>query len=89
MPDQPTPWCECKAVGSETCVMNQNYKHVKEYVEGIDETLNGEGGLMTNHIPHLQGDVRDIKGDMRWLKWLIGGVLLSIVGAAIGIIVSG
>ena len=84
----PVPRCECEATGSERCPMDQNYRYVKDVVEAVDETLSGEHGLMTNHIPHLQADVRDIKGDMRWLKWLTGGIVLAIVGAAVTMIAS-
>ena len=85
---KPPPGCDCEAVGTDRCVMNQNYDDLKGAVESVNETLNGEHGLMTNHIPHLQDEVRDIKGDMRWVKLLTIGILLAIASAALGVIVS-
>ena len=42
-----------------------------------------------NDLPHIKKSVHGLETDMVWVKCLLGGLILAIVAAAIGILVLG
>jgi len=43
-------------------------------------------GLLTNHIPHIQRAVDDVRGDIKELRALMMKVLVTAVFAALGFV---
>lgn len=47
----------------------------------IDDTA--EGPLLIKRIPFICSDIKDIKNDLKWMKYLGGGFLIAAGGLAL------
>ncbi len=49
-------------------------------INALKEVLSDENGspLLVKRIPFICNDIRDIKNDMRWMKWIGYGVMTGI-----------
>ena len=42
-----------------------------------------------NDLPHLNDSIKELQTDMVWIKCLLGGIVLAIIGTAIAVITTG
>lgn len=50
--------------------------------EALFIELKGDIGCLKKVVDELKNDVTKIKTDVWWLKWLIGMVLMAVIGIA-------
>lgn len=56
----------------------EHEKLVKALREALSDTQNpGERPLLVQRIPFICEDIRTIKNDLRWMKWLGGGFVTA------------
>lgn len=56
--------------------------HPKKYVHWDD----WQSWILKEWTPFMQNDLPHLKNDMKWVKWLLGVVIISIIGAALAIL---
>ncbi len=35
--------------------------------------------ILTNHLPHIEADMKALKVEIEWIKWFMGAVILGLV----------